>query len=712
MEAGSSRRAASSISLTPDDTWTNQSFTTSVCGAYTTSITSLYITPKTTSTKWFRIPSCVSTWSTLKTVSCSNCQMPAFNVLPSSITFLSISNTKGSWTQTEAGTVSDTSTADYFDWSWLPNLPNLSNLFFTSVPLSGTLPNQYSHAKLTYWYFAAVGPMVGTISPLWFQNYPMLTTMWHSGSKYLTGTIPYSNLQNLDTLMLSDNAFTHWPTFDASFPTPTAMTNLDVSSNNLVEIPSEANFQAMTGLGIFNVQNNLNLAVNFPNLFARAGSVLLTSVYASNCSFTGSLPPVPSSYAGWYLNFQFAHNQFSGTIPSSWSPCTFSTLALEGNSGLGGALATADSSGNIISQFITSADLLSLDGPGFSGPMFNISQMTTISILSINTPNVDFCGAARQGSAAESQTLLFPSSTLQTCDLRNTNARYCSWAYPSKCVSTPLPPPQAAPVPVSVPQTVPQTTEVVQPIPEPVSQVEDHPVESSPPVTMSQPVVEVEPPTPVTAPGDPQPVAASVPVPVSGCPLPSPGTAFACQGQDWVSLDSVDQEELNLPTSSSTIVIGNLTASRIRISSLSTAINVTGCITSSTGDSPSITVSLTESDLKKIDENGGSLTRQLISQSSSCAPVSYISVDTSTIKSCKKVKTDQVATSGIAATFTLDSSKCRVWWIVVVSVVCGVVLVAVVIVVLLVAFSKRVRYTILPFSKPRTAQSAHRTGDL
>ena len=193
----------------------------------------------------------------------------------------------------------------------------------------------------------------------------------------------------------------------------------------------------------------------------------------------------------------------------------------------------------------------------------------------------------------------------------------------------------------------------------------------------------------------------------SGCSLPSPGTAFTCQGRDWVS---VAQEELNLPPSSSTIVIGNLIASHIHISSLSTAINVTGCITSSTGDSPSITVSLTESDLKKIDENGGSLTRQLISQSSSCAPVSYISVDTSTIKSCKKVKTDQVATSGIAATFTLDSSKCRVWWIVVVSVVCGVVLVAVVIVVLLVAFSKRVRYTILPFSKPKTTHTRRARG--
>lgn len=658
MAAGFALRGAKSLlSYTPDDSMTNDTFSAKVCAEYTAEVNALTISALTT-VKWFQVPSCVSNWTTLNMLTLYGCQMPNFTQLPPSITVLSLHNMRGTWSHADAGTGGSAVYSDYFSWDWLDRLPDLNNLFFSGLSVNGTFPNHLSHAKLESWTMS-ISSFSGTLTPNWFLQYPAITNFYVYGSQ-LTGTIPYYGLKVVDQLFLSSNQFTHWPSLivnsTSGFESPSALMTIDLTSNNLVQLPSDSSFQLMTKLVSVVFENNAQLSVPFPQILNRTS--LLTVIKAGSCNFTGSLPAIPANMIDAYksvpLNFQFHSNRLTGTIPSSWSSLSFSELYLQGNTGLRGPLATIDSNGQIVSQFITDANFLGLSGAGYTGPMFNITNMPSLSSLSIQAPNVDFCIQARMASS--DATVLFPSPTLSagSCSFATDNASLCTWAYPLECMTDSW-------APVDIP-----------------------PFESG----------VVPTPAPTT----------SVPVPAISCPLPSPGTSFYCVGRTWVSTESVTQGSISVPAASTTVINGNLTASTIVLTSATSTINVTGCVTSLDG-SPSITVTLTQADLEEIVKNGGTLTTQLILQSASCDPISSVVVDTKSIKSCKTIKTDQVESSGIVATFTVNSSKCNRWWIIVVSVVCGVVLIAIVIMVILVSCSKAVRHKVLPFSKPRTAAS-------
>ena len=633
----SSLRASISATVSVNDTWTNQSFTDYICNYDSSFVTSLSLTV-TSSQKWFRLPSCLSNWPTLQLIQCVGCQLPNFTTLPTTLATLNFMSSVGTWTQAEAGIVAaDHPEANFFDWSWLPIFPNLNVVYFVSSNINGTLPNQYSHPKLGLLSVAGATTarslqFVGTIAPDWFSRFPSMITLVLSLNK-LTGTIPNTGLANVTAIYAANNQFTHWPPLvintTSGFTAPTKLKFVDLSNNALVEIPSESDFQSMI-LQQLLIPGNPGLAGRtFPNIFVntsvvRTPTTLVQEISASGCGFAGELPEIPSSqlslYASSSMRLSFDNNAFSGTVPSSWSGLSLTLLNLSSNE-LSGTLASFDSSnGEITSQFIVSAVRLFLDGNPFSGVMFNISSMTTLSSLSARMSNVDFCATARLSASQED--LLFPQQNLIKCIMDDTNASDCRWAYPTVC-STVLTP--KAPI-------------------------------SSP-----------------TSPLSP-----------FGCPLPSPGPTFICVGSVWTSLVPVTQVTITVPASSTTVINGNLTTSSIVINSASSFINVSGCVTGPDGTTPEITVVLTQEDLEKILKSGGSLSQNIITQLSACPaiPGSAVTIDTSAIKSCKTIKTDKVGTSsGLSATFTINSSKCNVWWIVLVSVLCVVAILAVIVII-------------------------------
>ena len=635
-----SRDALSELNIRPDDSWTNTTLEDDICPyASDATVDTLNMQPSADATKWFRLPACLTDFVHLRVITCIFCQMPNFTVLPANLTSITIDRVKGgSWSHADAGFPEDDH-PDYFDWSWLSRLPNLERLTISNNNLLGMLPNGFHHDKLLeFVVYETVSPshsLVGTIPPDWFLNLPALHTFYITRTQ-LTGTIPNYGMTKMKNLFLPANKLTHWPSIiinsTSGFGAWTSLSSVSLNNNDLVELPSTSSFESMTVLHQIAVDYNPGLT-SFPNLLSKATGFGFDLISASNCNISGSLPSFGvnslSLYASLTPTFNFANNSFSGSIPSSWSTLKFDSISLLGNPGLNGTIASVDSQGTVVSQFFKSAYAVSLDSPGFTGPLFNL---TTATIAIVETPNMDFCSKARNTTASQ-QNVLYPAPSLTQCSLLQSNASLCSWAYPSICMISPLPP-----------------------------------------------------------------------TPVFSCPLPSPGPTFQCLSTGWTSVGSVSEPKITLPPSSSTVVNGNLTTSNIVINSVSTTVNVTGCVSSTNGTELSISVTLTQADLDKIVKSGGKLSTLLVLQSASCdsLPDVNLNIDTSGIKSCRTISTDKIDTAtGIGATFTVHSSRCNVWWIVLVSVLCGVVVIAVIVVVILLACSETVRHKILPFSKPR-----------
>ena len=650
----SSHASLSSISLTLNDSWTNATLDSSVCISDPSAVTSVSLTCPTTMTmNWFRLPTCVSTFPALTQISITRCQMPAFNALPPTVTQINLQSTYGTWTQREAGVNPNGPNSEYFDWSWLSSVPNLLQLSFFAQPINGTLPNEFSHSNMLYWTLGytdatITNHLVGTISRDWFLRYPATLTLnlaYHG----LTGTIPNYGLEKLLLLVLDHNQFTHWPPLiinaTAGFGPPSKLATVNLDNNNLLQIPSESDFQAMQ-LTQFYIRQNPSLSAPFPNIFAtttqRTSSNLVTGFGASGCQFYGDLPEIPAYQVALYsssstsLTIFVNNNLINGTIPSSWSSVSFFWLDLSNNP-MVGTLATIDSNGLVISQPVVSdTSLFRLSSNFVTGPMFNISAMPSLSNLILTLPNVDFCASYRAGYS-------FASKTLTFCILTG-NATMCPEAYPPTCVlyaaATPLAPVNTA---------------------------------------------------------------------LEECPMPSPGASFVCIDAQWVSDGSVDVGTLSVPRSSVTIIQGNLTTSSLIIASATSTINVTGCFTTIDGTTPPITVTLTQEDLDEIIRRGGKLTTVLLQQSSECGAIgaSVVNVDTRAIKSCKKIETNKISSSStISMTFRVSNSGCNTWWIILVSVVCGVIILAIGVVIVLAIVWRPFREKIRPFSRKRSNKGA------
>ena len=103
------------------------------------------------------------------------------------------------------------------------------------------------------------------------------------------------------------------------------------------------------------------------------------------------------------------------------------------------------------------------------------------------------------------------------------------------------------------------------------------------------------------------------------------------------------------------------------------------------------------------------MTTVVLQQASECGHISVnsVNIDTSAIKSCKKIKTDKISTSSsLSMAFNVSNSGCNTWWIILASVVCGVIILGIAVVAVLAIVWRPFREKIRPFSHKRPNKSA------
>lgn len=446
------------LSVSTNASWTNETLNNAICSVQNVGQLQMY--GLSNSDKKFTLPTCIANWTTLYWVQCLYCTMPNMTALPNTLSMLWIQFMQGgSYTKAQTGVVAaDSPYANYFDWSWFPNMTKLETLYFISCGINGTMPNEYNSSKLTSLDLSGQsGPrnqFTGTVAADWFLKYPKMNGVnW--GYNQLTGTIPYYGLQAVESLQISNNKFTHWPPFitnsTTGFGPLSKMSYLDIGSNALEQMPSEEDFLAMKKLGWFYAGGNPKLSGPFPNVFKSNPDSRLNIISASGCNFTGPLPAIPDElltlYRGGTNSIILSENAFSGTIPSSWATMDWTWMYLSGNPGLNGTLAQISPiNGSIVSPFVKSARILRMDGAGFTGPMFNVTTFPIVTNIYVQTPNVDFCAVPRAFLAdhpeldpkTDNMTQLFPF-TPGICYFTNSNASRCAWAYPSKCFVDAIP---------------------------------------------------------------------------------------------------------------------------------------------------------------------------------------------------------------------------------------------------------------------------------
>ena len=192
--------------------------------------------------------------------------------------------------------------------------------------------------------------------------------------------------------------------------------------------------------------------------------------------------------------------------------------------------------------------------------------------------------------------------------------------------------------------------------------------------------------------------------PVQVCsPTTYPGPGFYCLNGIWTADASVDTPVLVIPPGASeTIVNANISSPTIVFSGIGNTLIINqGCTTNLT----SITIELTQEELKKLGKSNSNLTLIVYAGTDrNCSNSGNVTVKT-TLKNdgCRKVKATKINqnSSTLNAVFTLDNSRCNLWWIILVSVIAGILVLGIIAVLLLMAFSPAFRTKIRPFSGSR-----------
>lgn len=215
----------------------------------------------------------------------------------------------------------------------------------------------------------------------------------------------------------------------------------------------------------------------------------------------------------------------------------------------------------------------------------------------------------------------------------------------------------------------------------------------------------VPPPTqPVTI----LPTPLSTPHTVCKCSGSPPSSQFACNETTGVyySTGSVSSPT-TLVISAPTVINGSLTiGTGLVLEGLSSTIAVSECL--SFNDTIVITVVITTGDYEKLKT--GSKTYNLLTFNGKCVNASNaavnIDVKSEGVSKCHKMSANaQTTDSTLSAVFTLNSGSCNNWWIVLVSVVCGVLFLAVVLILIFTLY-KPARKIVRPFSQRRQASTA------
>lgn len=561
------------------------------------------------------------------------------------------------------------------------------NLEWSINAFSGPATNLLQNAVFTKGTFTGLSismagnDLTGSI-PMWLSGgigSSVTSLMVSFSNNLLTGSIPSNYFSNMGlgsmtymTLSLEGNKLTGG--------LPSGL--LNVSSSSALQL-------SWTGFALY-LSNNLFDGSIAPDLFAPLNCTSTANFIfqVANNQFTGGLPTtLCGNNAGLVLNginLNFGQNpKMTGSIPTTfWTsliPTTTVTTAIKtyatltfNSTPLTGALVFPDyrartpilvtlfsainsNFGSISFASGAEAGLSTMDLTGNTGlsgtlpsSLFNSSTSTLTSLIATNTkltglmPDMGTLKPSALTTLRLGSTLIdfcsgtrttWASPSLSSCILSATSAYYCSSSYPASCT-------------VSVPS--PST---IQPAADPVA----HPV---------------------------------------GCSESTrPSPSFHCVGSTWTYEGTVNTTVLTIPVGATeTVIVGNVTSASIVVSGFDSTLVIYGCATNLT----SITVTLTAADLAKIGSSGKTQVLLSYGSNDSCSADSLGPVQISTKvtgSSCRKVSVTTSQSGGtLAGIFQVNSSACKVWWIILVSVVAGVVVIGTVAAVFIVKHVQKKHY--------------------
>lgn len=190
--------------------------------------------------------------------------------------------------------------------------------------------------------------------------------------------------------------------------------------------------------------------------------------------------------------------------------------------------------------------------------------------------------------------------------------------------------------------------------------------------------------------------------PIVDCKMQTrPGPAWNCISGVWTYEGLYSNLTLTIPSGTTAITInGGLNVSTIIYPGVGAVLTISnGCASNLT----SIVIELSSTQLGSVSTK---TPYQLLNYPSTCN-LTGVSINAHVSgSSCKKVKVQTISSSSsLSGLFSIDSSKCNTWWIVLVSVLCGVILVTAIILVLLILAIPSARAHLLPL-KSRSATPA------
>lgn len=157
----------------------------------------------------------------------------------------------------------------------------------------------------------------------------------------------------------------------------------------------------------------------------------------------------------------------------------------------------------------------------------------------------------------------------------------------------------------------------------------------------------------------------SAPAPCN--PKTRPSLLFACVAGSWTLYSSLTNSTFVIPSGASeTVVQGNITSSTIVFGSAGSTLVVSGCLNNLTV----VTIELTPSEIEKLKSQSTQLLISYNGSDPSCSDLSSVEVDVKLEgSSCRRVSAQSSISSGqLSALFSVDSSRCNTWWIILVSV--------------------------------------------
>lgn len=176
---------------------------------------------------------------------------------------------------------------------------------------------------------------------------------------------------------------------------------------------------------------------------------------------------------------------------------------------------------------------------------------------------------------------------------------------------------------------------------------------------------------------------------------PTTGT-FYCIEDVWTAVGTVSVDTLIIPAGTEEyVVLGNVTAKTIRFLSTGSKAVIDGCAP----NLEDVIVDMTPSEVDRLSSAPQVLV-EMIGPDSSCTDLKRVSVKANVKGStCKRVKVESKITGDrqLSAVFSVSSSSCNTWWIILVSVVCGVVVLALTIFIIVMVASPKARRCFRPF---------------